>query len=68
MAYIFYVIWLVFLAMYFFQGAVTGALRKGRGRSPEAVWPIPTWSRMLCLILGVTFTTFAALVLLKNFK
>jgi len=25
---IIYVIWLVFLAVYFFQGAVTGALRK----------------------------------------
>jgi len=36
-----YSLWLVFLGIYFLQDTVTGSLRRRRGRSADAVWPIP---------------------------
>jgi hypothetical protein len=41
-------LWLVFSGIYFLQGAATGSLRKRRGRSADAVWPIPNWARLVC--------------------
>lgn len=60
-----YVAWLVLLALYFLQGAVTGALRKRRGRSANAVWLIPSWARLLCLLISSGFAVAAVLYLLE---
>jgi hypothetical protein len=64
---IIYVMWLAFLAIYFLQGAVTGALRKRRGQSPRAVWPVPIWGRLLCLLIGGGFAA-AVFVIIRNSK
>ena len=63
-----YVIWLAFLALYFFQGAVKGALRKRRGKSVDAVWLIPSWGRLLCLLISSGFAVAAVLVFIRISK
>jgi hypothetical protein len=65
---IIYVIWLVFLALYFLQGAVTGTLRKRRGKSANAVWLIPGWARLLCLFISSGFALAAIFVFIRNSK
>jgi hypothetical protein len=65
---IIYVIWLVFIALYFLQGAVTGALRKRRGRSANAVWLIPNWARLLCLFVSSGFAVAAVFVFIRISK
>ncbi len=62
-----YTLWLVFLGIYFLQGAVTGSLRKRRGRSADAVWPIPNWARLVCLFLAGSFATAAVFVFFRAF-
>jgi hypothetical protein len=65
---ILYVIWLAFAAIYFCQGAATGALRRHRGRSAKAVWPIPNWGRLLCLLIGGGFAAATVVAFLRIFK
>jgi hypothetical protein len=62
-----YSLWLVFLGIYFLQGAVTGSLRRRRGRSDDAVWPIPNWARFACLIVAGSFAAAAVFVFLRAF-
>jgi len=59
---IFYVIGLVFIAIYLFQGAVTGNLRKGRRSS--RVWKLPAWGQLMCFLGGVAFSTAAVMLFL----
>jgi protein-S-isoprenylcysteine O-methyltransferase Ste14 len=63
---ILYILWLSFAAIFFLQGAVTGSLRKRRGVSADAVWPIPQWARLLWL-LAACFGLAALLVFLRSF-
>jgi hypothetical protein len=58
-----YTIWLVFAGIYFLQGAVTGSLRQRRGRSDDAVWPIPNWARLVCLFVAGSFGAAGVFVL-----
>ena len=53
---------LVLPGIYFLQGAVTGSLRKRRGRSADAVWVIPNWARLACLFVAGSFATAAVFV------
>jgi hypothetical protein len=53
-----YTLWLVFSGIYFLQGAVTGSLRKRRGLSADAVWPIQNWARLAHSELGETRVPF----------
>jgi hypothetical protein len=62
-----YSIWLVFLGIYFLQGAITGSLRKRRGRSLDAVWPIPNWARLACLLVAGSFAAAAIFVFMHAF-
>jgi hypothetical protein len=62
-----YSLWLVFLGIYFLQGAITGSLRKRRGRSAEAVWPIPNWARFAGLLLAGSFAAAAMFVFMRAF-
>jgi hypothetical protein len=62
-----YTIWLVFIGIYFLQGAVTGSLRKRRGMSADAVWPIPQWARLLCLFVSGLFGAAAIFVFIRAF-
>ena len=45
-----YTLWLVFLAIFMFQGAATGKIHQARSRK---YWTIPAWGRVVCLVLGV---------------
>jgi len=62
-----YSVWLVFLGIYFLQGAITGSLRKRRGRSADAVWPIPNWARLACLLVAGSFAVAAVFVFMRTF-
>jgi len=62
-----YTLWLVFIGIFFLQGAITGSLRKGRGRSPQAVWPIPNWARVVCLLVSGLFGVAAIIVFVRAF-
>jgi hypothetical protein len=62
-----YTLWLVFAGIYFLQGAVTGSLRKRRGRSADAVWPIPNWARLVCLFVAGSFAAAAVFVFVRAF-
>jgi len=53
----------VVLAIYFFQGAITGTLRKGR-RSSTGVWQIPHWGQLLCFLLASALTAVAVFVMI----
>jgi hypothetical protein len=57
-----YSLWLLFLGIYFLQGAITGSLRKRRGRSADAVWPIPNWAGLVCLLIAGSFAAAAIIV------
>jgi len=63
---IFYVIGLVFIAIYLFQGAVTGNLRNGRRRS--RAWKLPAWGQLVCLLGGVAFSAAAVMLFLHLAK
>jgi hypothetical protein len=62
-----YTLWLVFLGIYFLQGAVTGSLRKKRGRSADAVWPISNWARLVCLFVAGSFAAAAVFLFVRAF-
>jgi hypothetical protein len=61
-----YSLWLVFLGIYFLQGAITGSLRKG-GRGRSSAWPIPGWARLACLLVAGSFGAAALLVFIRAF-
>jgi hypothetical protein len=54
----------VVLAIYLFQGAITGSLRNGRGRSSTGRWQIPHWGRLLCFLLASALTAVAVFVMI----
>jgi hypothetical protein len=62
-----YALSLVFAGVYFLQGVVTGALRKRRGRSADAIWPIPNSARLVCLFAAGSFTAAAIFVFMRAF-
>ena len=62
-----YTLWLVFIGIFFLQGAVTGSLRKRRGRSADAVWRIPNWARLVCLFVSGVFGAAAIFVFIRAF-
>ena len=62
-----YTLWLVFIGIYFLRGAVTGSVRNRRGRSPDAVWPIPNWARLVCLAASGLFGAAAIFVFIRAF-
>jgi len=45
-----YTLWLVFLAITMFQGAATGKIHQARSKK---YWPVPSWGRVICLVLRV---------------
>ena len=61
-----YSLWLVFVGIYFLQGAITGSLRKG-GRGRTAARPIPGWARLACLLVAGSFGAAAVLVFVSAF-
>jgi hypothetical protein len=63
-----YSLWLVFLGIYFLQAAITGSLRKRRGRSAGAVWPIPNWARLACLLVAGSFAAAAIFIFVRTFS
>jgi hypothetical protein len=60
-----YTLWFVFLAVSMFQGAATGKIRHGRGKS---YWSIPFWGRVICLILGLISTGIVIFTTVRYFS
>ena len=62
-----YSLWLVFLGIYFLQGAMTGSLQKGGRGGRSAVWRIPSWARLACLLVAGSFAAAAVFVFMRAF-
>jgi hypothetical protein len=60
-----YTLWLVFLAIAMFQGAATGKIRHARSRK---YWTIPSWGRVVCLVLGVISSGAAIFITVRYFS
>jgi hypothetical protein len=61
-----YTMWLVFIGIGSFQAAASGRLRSGRGS--KRYWTIPTWGRVLCLLVGSACTAAAIFVTARFFS
>jgi hypothetical protein len=60
-----YTLWLVFLAIAMFQGAATGKI--GQVRSKK-YWTIPSWGRVVCVVLGVISSGAAIFITVRYFS
>jgi hypothetical protein len=61
-----YTLWLVFIAIGSFLTAATGRWRSGRGS--KRYWTIPTWGRLLFLLIGSVCTAAAIFVTVRFFS
>jgi len=61
-----YTLWLVFIAIGGFQIAVTGRWRSGRWS--KRYWTVPTWDRLLGLLIGIVSTAVAIFVTARFFS
>ena len=62
---ILYTLWLVFMALWLFHGAVTGTLRKVSRGGSRNVWKLPIWGQGLCLLAGVGVSAAAVYVFVR---
>jgi hypothetical protein len=60
-----YTLWLVFLAITMFQGAATGRIHQARSKK---YWTVPSWGRVVCLVLGVISSGAAVFLIVRYFS
>ena len=60
-----YTLWLVFLAITMFQGAAIGRIHQARSTK---YWTVPSWGRVVCLVLGVISSGAAIFITVRFFS